>query len=181
MSNFNPRSPHGERPHAVYLPKKGIGISIHAPRTGSDVGADPGRDGQHRISIHAPRTGSDLLRLQKNARSTISIHAPRTGSDVVRPHWRFQHDISIHAPRTGSDCFWRNGGRRRGDFNPRSPHGERLAGVTTPSSPLPFQSTLPARGATPPKPRRCARTDISIHAPRTGSDFIRRLTADVFR
>ena len=33
--------------------------------------------------------------------------------------------ISIHAPRTGSDGLPRAGDERGGDFNPRSPHGER--------------------------------------------------------
>ena len=79
-----------------------------------------------------------------------------------------------------------------GNFNPRSPHGERLfqnvlvnnftrfqstlpaRGATTSSlnwqTTGQFQSTLPARGATE---RHCAQVRgllISIHAPRTGSD-----------
>ena len=80
--------------------------------------------------------------------------------------------ISIHAPRTGSDgktisrIDW--AGRH---FNPRSPHGERPVTVSDKSpSPL-FQSTLPARGATTPPTSPMAQSqDISIHAPRTGSD-----------
>ena len=55
--------------------------------------------------------------------------------------------ISIHAPRTGSDDE-RGGIAGEVDFNPRSPHGERL-GVTTTQEML---------------------ESISIHAPRTGSD-----------
>ena len=44
---------------AVDQPHAGDGISIHAPRTGSD-GAGAGQIDAHRgISIHAPRTGSD--------------------------------------------------------------------------------------------------------------------------
>ena len=35
-------------------------------------------------------------------------------------------DISIHAPRTGSDTPCRTRRRRPANFNPRSPHGERL-------------------------------------------------------
>ena len=57
-------------------------------------------------------------------------------------------NISIHAPRTGSDQATGNG----------------------PSELPVFQSTLPARGATPCACRRCKRHRISIHAPRTGSD-----------
>ena len=79
------------------------------------------------ISIHAPRTGSDWADSYIICTKAISIHAPRTGSDnqirreLHRPH------ISIHAPRTGSD-----------DTPPPCP-----ANGTA------FQSTLPARGATP--------------------------------
>ncbi len=125
--------------------------------------------------------------------SSISIHAPRTGSDCAAwcragglPYFnpRSPHGerhvrvagneqviaISIHAPRTGSDADAGAQTGKTGDFNPRSPHGERpellSAGITI----VVFQSTLPARGATRVgiKPGRCGQ--ISIHAPRTGSD-----------
>ena len=33
---FNPRSPHGERPGGRDAPTRAVVISIHAPRTGSD-------------------------------------------------------------------------------------------------------------------------------------------------
>ena len=56
--------------------------------------------------------------------------------------------ISIHAPRTGSDDNWLRGNALKGDFNPRSPHGERHAVSASKTSILVFQSTLPARGAT---------------------------------
>ena len=36
-ANFNPRSPHGERPNAERLTEAFLCISIHAPRTGSDA------------------------------------------------------------------------------------------------------------------------------------------------
>ena len=79
----------------------------------------------------------------------ISIHAPRTGSDA---QGRLQAEpcvlISIHAPRTGSDAV------------------PGLSGAPS----VRFQSTLPARGATPLLKRRMSMPRISIHAPRTGSD-----------
>ena len=37
-----------------------------------------------RISIHAPRTGSDIKRLIHALFEGISIHAPRTGSDCAK-------------------------------------------------------------------------------------------------
>ena len=62
----------------------------------------------------------------------ISIHAPRTGSDDFVDSLLMQCGISIHAPRTGSDALEKIG--------------------TKPAES--FQSTLPARGATP-KPQTC--------------------------
>ena len=57
--NFNPRSPHGERPAPCMAAVKWQEISIHAPRTGSDAFVANGY-GKGAISIHAPRTGSDV-------------------------------------------------------------------------------------------------------------------------
>ena len=85
LQDFNPRSPHGERPGR-------IGLVVR----------------RCFISIHAPRTGSDMDKLLATDYSKISIHAPRTGSDLRRC-------------RRGDDG---------GNFNPRSPHGERQRKVT---------------------------------------------------
>ena len=87
------------------------------------------------ISIHAPRTGSDEDSSGTNRRMLISIHAPRTGSDAtcfIADVSRL--DISIHAPRTGSDERPKTATKKGGNFNPRSPHGERHVAV----KPLPF-------------------------------------------
>ena len=126
-----------------------------------------------------------------------------------------QNSISIHAPRTGSDSYSNFAYARCKNFNPRSPHGERrfrpepVAPTQDISIHAPrtgsdenkrkrrtagkFQSTLPARGATPSTAqwRQASRNfnprsphgerqispatmngsqGISIHAPRTGSD-----------
>ena len=169
-----------------------IPISIHAPRTGSDElgrvraalveafqSTLPARGATgflalplciNRISIHAPRTGSDIIIFKAGCLNVISIHAPRTGSDFIGYH--LQDTIYY--------------------FNPRSPHGERHAPSCVENVPKLFQSTLPARGATrdvhpeeveivfqstlPARgatalanPQRSGE-DISIHAPRTGSD-----------
>ena len=152
--DFNPRSPRGERP-----PARTIFLALLV------------------ISIHAPREGSDILTRRSEDGEPIPIHAPREGE---RPHRsraaRMARWISIHAPREGSDGTPSAPLRTSLDFNPRSPRGERL---TMPSCTLivwRFQSTLPARGAT------CKLTtldhniqNISIHAPREGSDDKSRL------
>ena len=80
--------------------------------------------------------------------------------------------ISIHAPRVESDPSLRSWRRRRTDFNPRSPCGER----PTPEPP----GRLPPGDFNPRSPcgeRLCHQLlhvhlqGISIHAPRVGSDF----------
>ena len=57
--------------------------------------------------------------------------------------------ISIHAPRTGSDNSPRHAAVKSSNFNPRSPHGERPSPSVSSHLSSAFQSTLPARGATP--------------------------------
>ena len=56
-------------------------------------------------------------------------------------------------------------------FNPRSPHGERQLALDAGGVRTIFQPTLPARGATCPYCGTEMQCDsISTHAPRTGSD-----------
>ena len=124
----------------------------------------------------------------------ISTHAPRTGSDYSRvrqasPAQRFQPTLPARGATIPGGAVY----PRRKDFNPRSPHGERLQrGEVRPVTGQ-FQPTLPARGATriawnsktarsyfnPRSPhgerhQHTARQKkwrvISTHAPRTGSD-----------
>lgn len=60
--------------------------------------------------------------------------------------------------------------RRKQNFNPRSPWGERFSRLLFPSPSLRFQSTLPVGGATHPPQLQQVSGHISIHAPRMGSD-----------
>ena len=80
-----------------------MGISIHAPRGGSDKDTVKWVS-MICISIHAPRGGSDLKSKKLYIVANISIHAPRGGSDNLdgaAPGSTYR--ISIHAPRGGSD------------------------------------------------------------------------------
>ena len=101
---------------------------------------------------------------------TISTHAPRTGSDKASRKTKTANTISTHAPRTGSDCWHLQALSNPNNFNPRSPHGERLEAFRIYPRKRLFQPTLPARGATGSIPDIPAKTIISTHAPRTGSD-----------
>ena len=56
------------------------------------------------------------------------------------------------------------------DFNPRSPHRERLGMLIMWHFVHEFQSTLPSQGATADSTGQAAKNVISIHAPLTGSD-----------
>ena len=217
-TNFNPRSPHGERPRNLGGVNVYQRISIHAPRTGSDSAIFPNTSTLG-ISIHAPRTGSDIgsasawaqtARFQSTlpARGATSRAVvistsdrlfqstlPARGATRVENQTPPPEEISIHAPRTGSDGDTKRITKRRNDFNPRSPHGERpvmeamLLAVEhdfNPRSPhgerrrfvdpnktgSEFQSTLPARGATGCGFGCSCFASISIHAPRTGSDVL---------
>ena len=195
QQDFNPRSPHGERPGPHSTNKNAISFQSTLPARGATVVVKVPIC-RAAISIHAPRTGSDehdlsvpCLRRQfqstlpargatnHNSRSSyachISIHAPRTGSDSPDESRERNRPISIHAPRTGSDGTRRSSCGSRSNFNPRSPHGERRACKAQLSATCQFQSTLPARGATRNAGLYYRGCNISIHAPRTGSDHPR--------
>ena len=146
--NFNPRSPHGERLAVRVNKTRKTMISIHAPRTGSD-GIGQVAFAYCSFQSTLPARGATrhcyIIKVSSQFQSTlpargatvgtgisspdrlISIHAPRTGSDGDTSQPRRLGSISIHAPRTGSDHYLRSG---------------RLYASR-------FQTTLPARGATP--------------------------------
>ena len=101
-------------------------ISIHAPRTGSDAKLMGAPDDVVRISIHAPRTGSDTsCPTSRQRHSAFQSTLPARGATMSMSITIYPPSISIHAPRTGSDDE-RGGIAGEVDFNPRSPHGERL-------------------------------------------------------
>ena len=100
------------------------------------------------ISIHAPRMGSDWCIYLKIPLIAISIHAPRMGSDkmVCLPAALSQdfNPRSPHGERLLRLAFL----MRISNFNPRSPHGERRDAHVYSNGDTRFQSTLPAWGAT---------------------------------
>ena len=151
------------------------------------------------ISIHAPRAGSDLRKRSFGVPlDLISIHAPRAGSDMKKYGWTEQEFIfQSTLPVRGATAAGVPAAYLQRYFNPRSPCGERPVVGVNASSSKGFQSTLPVRGATPPaqggeadpsnfNPRSpCGERpflpsappssyQISIHAPRAGSDIAAR-------
>ena len=194
-NNFNPRTPRGVRRPAAWF-KIGTGPfqSTH-PARGATCKLGGGRKMTPNISIHAPREGCDRLLWMLLLPTQISIHAPREGCDGQRVCiWGYPKDfnprtprgvrpsasrpaiipfsISIHAPREGCDGLGAISPLYFTNFNPRTPRGVRRSQCRQRRrSNSPFQSTHPARGATPQRPPGHCHTPISIHAPREGCDL----------
>ena len=168
--DFNPRSPCGERPHLPGADGGGEGISIHAPRVGSDGDCTVPYTLWGIFQSTLPVWGATIDASMRPADETISIHAPRVGSD---PRLGIDTCRRIYFnPR--SPCGERHGntdaGGRTAHFNPRSPCGERLRPRSFGGDCDIFQPTLPVWGATMIVPSTIAALTISIHAPRVGSD-----------
>ena len=167
--HFNPRSPCGER----------LGMTPKAPPAGrfqstlpvrGATAADAWQAQAERISIHAPRAGSDGSRRPAAPPSSFQSTLPVRGATHQRGRHRAPAQISIHAPRAGSDRPVLENPAVAANFNPRSPCGERPRRRPDTPSASAFQSTLPVRGATGVTFRLLEIHDISIHAPRAGSD-----------
>ena len=106
----------------------------------------------------------------------ISTHAPRTGSDaeilcISKESARFQPTL----PARGATRYALPSGYKQGDFNPRSPHGERRRLWRKHVDTLMISTHAPRTGSDKSARRTHWRTTISTHAPRTGSDDARLL------
>ena len=178
-----------DRIHAVRR-----GISIHAPRMGSDAlvrvrcsrhrefqstlpgwGATRAPDRHHLlpdISIHAPRMGSDHPVEHVAGLVEISIHAPRMGSDLpaslpIMPALAFQSTLPGWGA-TSRPCATSSSSTH---FNPRSPDGERQRLRCAAARVVYFNPRSPDGERLMEAPRNSDNYDISIHAPRMGSDL----------
>ena len=125
--DFNPRSPHGERPAPITVFDIHYTISTHAPRTGSDAICypdDTGTDNFNPRSPHGERPcgvggvfPGDVFQPTLPARgATCTVGAIRRSPLVFQPTLPARGatsrdalngapvEISTHAPRTGSDA-----------------------------------------------------------------------------
>ena len=154
-TDFNPRSPCGERHTFLLRCARSANFNPRSP-CGERLDPEP-VDTPLGISIHAPLVGSDTLGLFQDIAAGISIHAPLVGSDdVVREGIKLVSDISIHAPLVGSDKVIASPNNLVFYFNPRSPCGERPLASSAFSASHSFQSTLPLWGATTGRIKRTA-------------------------
>ena len=148
VANFNPRSPHGERRDPGFYESWDEIFQSTLPARGATY--------QRPSSL---RTSGYF-----NPRSP---HGERQRPRAADAHGsRFQSTLPARGATTGGDA----GQHRHRHFNPRSPHGERRARAQrTPTgadfNPRSPHGERPGAGI-PNQPGH----DISIHAPRTGSD-----------
>ena len=174
--NFNPRSPHGERPHKCDKFAIQVCISTHAPRTGSD---SPCTGGWKRLCGFQP-----TLPARGATRVFLALTIPKIDFNPRSPHGerlccpsftpkdeQFQPTL----PARGATLPYSSSRRFAIHFNPRSPHGER------PETGYPFVvSTKDFNPRSPHGERRVKLSsmqideEISTHAPRTGSDVLVR-------
>ena len=147
--DFNPRSPHGERPVAVWT-------------------IEPQDEHFNPRSPHGERP---RCLLHGHRARAISIHAPRTGSDAGTAKCRTARPLfQSTLPARGATPAMLSA-RPRAAFQSTLPaRGATIQLFAELPNPFQFQSTLPARGATTGADGILKSVEISIHAPRTGSD-----------
>ena len=149
-TNFNPRSPCGERPVWSDV-RPARGISIHAPLAGSDAKAYDPVPSRSSFQSTLPLLGATggLRRLPANLyfnpRSPCGERLNDFNNKVIAI--AFQSTLPLRGATTIRGRY----PRIDSDFNPRSP-SLPLRGATRRHQPLfasyLFQSTLPLRGAT---------------------------------
>ena len=127
-----------------------------------------------RISIHAPREGSDGVGLSLIVGNILTFQStlPARGATPRTAPSSWAGDFNPRSPR-GERPISPPCKAARDNFNPRSPRGERRIRRGNAKMGFEFQSTLPARGATGQAAHRRLLRGISIHAPREGSDCSR--------
>ena len=124
---FNPRSPHGERPaNSGYMAAKQA-ISIHAPRMGSDLPKIWLVPVILIFQSTLPAWGATVDCLTLSNTKLFQSPLPAWGatirrSELTRNHRRFQSTL----PAWGATYRPLSISVSCRNFNPRSPHGERL-------------------------------------------------------
>ena len=118
-----------------------------------------------------PARGATEMKLPNSSADLFQSTLPARGATRKRGSSAAASTFQSTLPARGATSLLATDGVITKDFNPRSPHGERPSGSSSPMPNSLFQSTLPARGATKWKYVYTYSEKISIHAPRTGSDY----------
>ena len=194
--DFNPLSPHGERPRPLPCMPYSQGISIHSPHTGRD-GDKVTHNGKTWISIHSPHTGRDTAsKVPSRRRCQFQSTLPTRGETrhTLPNFYRLHHfnPLSPHGERplrllpylplvrtfqstlpTRGETRQRPAGDPPGNFNPLSPHGERPDTGSFQMHTSEYFNPLSPHGERPRRPINTGPREISIHSPHTGRDGMR--------
>ena len=168
-SDFNPRSPHGERRCVPIKRRQAITFQSTLPARGATL-PHPRHTKLHPHfnprSPHGERRGRGDL---DAVFIVISIHAPRTGSDVAFLRFGHVEVFQSTLPARGATTKQAPAGSCK-QFQSTLPARGATSTKIFVMRWKQFQSTLPARGATGRWIWHTSDFTISIHAPRTGSD-----------
>ena len=146
-------------------------ISIHTPLAGSDNQRSASISTLGNFNPHSPCGERPIDAHRADAYNRISIHTPLAGSDTVAPFSTICATISIHTPLAGSDCRTHVSIHAPLPFQSTLPlRGATQSYNDAAAFAAKFQSTLPLRGATSFFRRIGALVKISIHTPLAGSD-----------
>ncbi len=157
------------------------GVSIHAPRAGSDSpdediagetgqfqSTPPVRGATYQVGGHFDHTAP--------FQSTPPVRGATGGYIATEA----ERDVSIHAPRAGSDAAEQAARLAEIEFQSTPPvRGATRSAAASYSVSSRFQSTPPVRGATDGAAQAAQQYAVSIHAPRAGSDaYTARFTTE---
>ena len=177
---FNPRSPCGERRRGTPTDGGGQLFQSTLPVWGAT------RHGlllshhatfQSTLPVWGATRHGLLLSHHATFQSTLPVWGATPTSRSILLSTEFQSTLPVWGA-TGRDVETADAERC---FNPRSPCGERPPKRAKSSTLISFQSTLPVWGATMPLPLLKIGPDVSIHAPRVGSDMACRRRAIFWR
>ena len=148
-SNFNPRSPHGERPALRILKRENASdFNPRSPHGERQKYSEILPKRKTKFQSTLPARGATRCAAAIQSAADFNPRSPHGERQINPATMNGSQGISIHAPRTGSDTCGKRRNARVDYFNPRSPHGERLFFQQNRFDFVQFQSTLPARGAT---------------------------------
>ena len=150
MSDFNPRTPRGVRPPTKGIMLGGFFISIHAPREGCDSRCPQPELPKTQFQSTHPSRGATRISTHCCVTCTFqSTHPARGATRCSRGCLDTRSNFNPRTPRGVRPLFVSAFDQYDYDFNPRTPRGVRRHHQVPSIAGTRFQSTHPARGATP--------------------------------
>ena len=147
--NFNPLSPHGERHGLAILERASGAFQSTLPAWGETEENKEFDWEEYQFQSTLPAWGETKFGSLPFPAMPFQSTLPAWGETLSGGQSGRADTISIHSPRMGRDRMLEDMERiSDANFNPLSPHGERLERLSLKSAKKIFQSTLPAWGET---------------------------------